>query len=415
MRASSDKSSKGSATLKAAAGRWTVWSVAFLPLFVGCFRSPENMDVPHHGSDASRVSSLEDTGSESADDPIELSKSGTPSLTHDFGIVAPETEAAHEFRIRNTEDVSFKIIDVKSTCKCVVSTPTHKSIAPGDSAPILVKFTPSGRLSEDQKVVHVTIKMSDGSMRRVALGVRAFVTTNLAFVLPGISSGALPVGTTKDVEAQVVQFTGHDVAQIAVHQKPEWLIVGNPKHEMTKVPVHQLVKYVPVRLWTLPLTFAPPASLAQGDHNGDLIVRAFTRAGEVLDARLPLRLQIGRQIYITPSRLVLSETKTPGEYSGNAVLRSIHPLESQPAVSLPSSYDPDRADMKWTAEIKPKSDSLWIVAVRVVQRPQEQSETSNLRSDRNREIELSITGSVDGAPVSLTTLTCVLPSSSQSR
>ncbi len=78
------------------------------------------------------------------------------STTHDFGYIQ-ETggNVTHQFLLTNTGDAPLIISTVRSACGCTVPHYSKKPIAPGESRPIKVTFSPKGRPGEFHKEVKV--------------------------------------------------------------------------------------------------------------------------------------------------------------------------------------------------------------------------------------------------------------------
>ena len=81
--------------------------------------------------------------------------------THDFGKIAKNVPATHEFNFINTGEVPLVISSVKGSCGCTVTDYTKESIAPGKSG--LVKATyNAAKIGAFHKTVTVTANTEDG-------------------------------------------------------------------------------------------------------------------------------------------------------------------------------------------------------------------------------------------------------------
>lgn len=92
----------------------------------------------------------------------------------DFGNITQNAPQEHVFKFTNTGKAPLVITDATSTCGCTVPTyPKNKSIAPGETGEMLVKFNGSGQ-GQVTKTVTVSANTEKGTSQ---LRIKAFVET----------------------------------------------------------------------------------------------------------------------------------------------------------------------------------------------------------------------------------------------
>ncbi|EMI28199.1 DUF1573 domain-containing protein, partial [Rhodopirellula europaea] len=60
---------------------------------------------------------------------------------HDFGIMQPDEEGEHIFRVKNVGDAPLTLKIGASTCKCTVGTLENESLAPGEETEVKMAWT----------------------------------------------------------------------------------------------------------------------------------------------------------------------------------------------------------------------------------------------------------------------------------
>lgn len=100
--------------------------------------------------------------------------------TFDFGTVSESADPiVHSFTFVNVASEPVAVLSVSTGCGCTRPTYPTEPIAPGDSAAILITFTPkgqSGSISKDIKVRYRAATAS--SSRRTSLRLRGTVIPN---------------------------------------------------------------------------------------------------------------------------------------------------------------------------------------------------------------------------------------------
>ena len=92
---------------------------------------------------------------------------------HDFGKIKQGEVVKTEFLFTNTGKSDLNIRKTKSTCGCTVSKPEKETLAPGESAKIVVSFNSAGRRGAQQKAV--TVFSNDPKAPTQRITIKAFI------------------------------------------------------------------------------------------------------------------------------------------------------------------------------------------------------------------------------------------------
>ena len=82
---------------------------------------------------------------------------------HDFGSVPEGTQAAHEFRFRNTGNQPVVIANVQASCGCTTPDWTKTPVLPGKSGVVRAVYSSAGRPGVFSKTVTVSSNAAAGS------------------------------------------------------------------------------------------------------------------------------------------------------------------------------------------------------------------------------------------------------------
>jgi hypothetical protein len=75
---------------------------------------------------------------------------------HDFGEIEQGEVVSTTFTIKNVGDKDLYVLEAHGSCGCTVPVVTKEAIAPGESAPIQVKFDSNGKSGEVTKTIMIT-------------------------------------------------------------------------------------------------------------------------------------------------------------------------------------------------------------------------------------------------------------------
>lgn len=86
--------------------------------------------------------------------------------TWDFGQVKPGEVVTHDFIFKNETGKELKIKDTNTSCGCTVSAVEKKTLLPGESTKISVKFNSQGYSGAVQQFIYVNTDNLDNPVIR---------------------------------------------------------------------------------------------------------------------------------------------------------------------------------------------------------------------------------------------------------
>jgi hypothetical protein len=125
---------------------------------------------------------------------------------HDYGRMEQGQQSLHVFTIRNRGQGTLLIKEVVSTCGCAVTLLDTKSIPPGGSARLQVRFI-SGSLSGSVEKF-LRVHSNDPAQPQVTIKVRAFVEPIYIVEPPIVNVGEVPRGQAVTREVRVRDAKG---------------------------------------------------------------------------------------------------------------------------------------------------------------------------------------------------------------
>jgi hypothetical protein len=87
-------------------------------------------------------------------------------FTWDFGRVKAGIALEHDFVLKNDSKRVLRVQNISTSCGCTVSEVAKKTLAPGESTTIKVKFDSLGYYGETQQFVYVTTDNLDKPILR---------------------------------------------------------------------------------------------------------------------------------------------------------------------------------------------------------------------------------------------------------
>ncbi|MGN0237088.1 MAG: DUF1573 domain-containing protein [Lepagella sp.] len=152
-------------------------------------------------------------------------------LRHDFGLVSGSGGGvSHRFWLRAEGDKSITVTEVRTSCGCVVGAWDERTVSPGDSLYVDVRFDPSGRYGYQEKSVYVSTTTGRYRLDLVARVVASDTTLRRYFPYRQgdlcLSMARVDFGGVKPGESSVkmveVYNAGSDTLRLRV-DGPGWL------------------------------------------------------------------------------------------------------------------------------------------------------------------------------------------------
>ncbi len=147
---------------------------------------------------------------------------------YNFGQVPVDSSNEHCFKITNTSNVPWTAKEAHVSCSCVVSSMSSKSIAPGATEEIVVKFTVGD--GEGRFKQAVLLEFEEASAPLVRLGVSATVHHPLSCSRELIVLNPVRAGTREEQFVKVSNFSKDKWADLAVDNTAGWVDVDMRKN-----------------------------------------------------------------------------------------------------------------------------------------------------------------------------------------
>jgi hypothetical protein len=126
--------------------------------------------------------------------------------THDFGVMAPEEEGEHIFRIKNVGEAPLTLVIGASTCKCTIGELGDESLQPGEETE--VKMSWSVKTNESSFGQSAELRTNDPTNVAIRLEITGQVVRQVQLVPEEITFGEIAAG--EDVEFEVKVFNYKD-------------------------------------------------------------------------------------------------------------------------------------------------------------------------------------------------------------
>jgi hypothetical protein len=117
---------------------------------------------------------------------------GGGKTTHDFGTVARGAQLVHSFTITNIYSVPLEITNIRTSCGCVVATPSSKVLRPREKGQLNV--TMDGRRFSGLKAVNIYVTVGPEFISTATLRVSANARPDVVLNPGGINFGVVRQG-----------------------------------------------------------------------------------------------------------------------------------------------------------------------------------------------------------------------------
>jgi len=270
---------------------------------------------------------------------------------HDFGTLAPASEAAHRFKLVNQGSADLHISQVKPSCGCTSSVVGQKTLTPGDSTEVEVTFHTAGILGHAQKTVEV--QSDDPAQPSLILTFEAEVRAVASLSREQVAFRNLAPRSHVRASVTITSGTGHPlhIADMELSEAP-WLGVATREEGdhafvdlellASRLPPAQLsgrdtltvhvvnpqpsVLHLEVQWEKRPPVVAAPARVAWAEA-----------AGRTLEAAVVLRQPQGRPFRILSARTSNPLLQVTGLPKGAAVRQTVKVVLG--AEAKPGQYD----------------------------------------------------------------------------
>lgn len=128
---------------------------------------------------------------------------------HNFGLMAPDTEGEHRFRIKNTGDGDLRLRLGASTCKCTLGDLDKEILGPGEETEIKLTWTVKAGLTEFSQSAEVITNDPDSVVLRLAI--TGEVVKEIDLVPAKWSFGEVATGEPIEMTGKVYSFLENDI------------------------------------------------------------------------------------------------------------------------------------------------------------------------------------------------------------
>ena len=137
-------------------------------------------------------------------------------LEHDFGRVTEGEKATHQFLVKNHGTADLVIEKTTASCGCTLPVTKERTIAPGDSTPMSVKFDSSGRQGTWRG--SVTLYTNDPDHPRANVQLQAEVVPEVRISETYLYFGEIFRGTreAREIEIENVCYPGLEVEKFHI-------------------------------------------------------------------------------------------------------------------------------------------------------------------------------------------------------
>jgi hypothetical protein len=132
---------------------------------------------------------------------------GDPS--HDFGVMAPDEEGEHAFRIKNVGDETLRLRIGASSCKCTIGTLAADSLEPGEETDVTLSWTVKTDSSEFSQSAQLLT--NDPENVAINLSVSGRVVRQMEMVPKTWTFGEVASGQTITLASKVYNYMDYDI------------------------------------------------------------------------------------------------------------------------------------------------------------------------------------------------------------
>ncbi len=136
---------------------------------------------------------------------------------YDFGAMEAGATRSHSFIFKNEGQGPLRLIVASTTCQCTVGEVTNGDIAPGQSVPVTLTWTPKTQVTQFRQTANISTNDPDANMRRITLTISGVVTHQFELDPPDMVISQVAGGNAAD--AQVTMWLYNDeVPEILSHE-----------------------------------------------------------------------------------------------------------------------------------------------------------------------------------------------------
>ena len=128
---------------------------------------------------------------------------------HDFGIMQPDEEGEHIFRVKNVGDAPLTLKIGASTCKCTVGTLENESLAPGEETEVKMAWTV--KTNETTFGQSAELRTNDPTQVAIRFEITGKVVRQVQLVPETLTFKEVASGEPIDLELKVYSYMGEEI------------------------------------------------------------------------------------------------------------------------------------------------------------------------------------------------------------
>ena len=268
-------------------------------------------------------------------DLVRIEEKESKILSHDFGVIHyPVEDQQCEFEITNSSKSTWHLERILNTCSCAVADISAPQIKPGETAKVLVTYTPRGEGSyDDQRKSLVVFQEKDAPT--FTLLVSSQVREDMTVKPVSLSWNQMGKGQTRKDYLEIQNYSKENWNEVKIVSCPEWL-----SYELKEVQVPP-EKESMKQLYSVAL-LVQTDQLNKLDYKSSIEIEALAANRDPLRKSIPVSLKLTAAAACIPAQLFFGGI-APGEESSITVKVNFAP-DSIPADSSQITFEHNLGD-----------------------------------------------------------------------
>ena len=233
--------------------------------------------------------------------------------THDFGTVPAGQKAEYDFQLSNPLDVPIHVREIKRSCGCTTPTIESRSIQPGESTNVHVKFNTEA--FKGKKGATLTVVFDKPKYAEVQLRVDGFILSNLTLRPARMDFGKIKQGQEKSITVKLDHVGNRGWSIVKLESKVPWLTAEAQLMSRRFGKVSYQIK----------------ATVGENAPEGILNHQLVLISNERGHSRVPLQVSgsIGSAIHVAPQTIAKGSLKVGESIEKRIVVKADNPFRLQ--------------------------------------------------------------------------------------
>jgi hypothetical protein len=162
-------------------------------------------------------------------DQASSSSKAVKTLTHDLGIIAPNSVKAHVFSVLNDSDLAWTVKEFKTSCRCTIGEVDKRVIEPGEAAEITISYSAPAESKDETRKIALTFL--EPNSPRIVFAISASIRRDMVLESGSLTFKNIPRGASKERRMILKNFGDKDWKQVVGNDPPGWLEIRASKLE----------------------------------------------------------------------------------------------------------------------------------------------------------------------------------------